>query len=60
MSDNMTGAGKSTPIKMLIDKQVDMGYNQDMGGFPSPVTGAMNDNLPTSGDVHLYSDLASY
>lgn len=56
-----TGAGKSTLIKMLIDNQE---CNADPAGppsFPSPVVGSVrNDNTPTSGDVHLYSDPASY
>lgn len=47
---------------MLIDHQ-DNGLYEDHDGttqFPSPVTGSINDNVPTSGDVHLYSDPATY
>ncbi|KAI9701837.1 MAG: hypothetical protein M1836_001181 [Candelina mexicana] len=50
-----TGAGKSTLIKALIELQY--------GGrrrFPTPVVGAVNQKVPTSGDVHLYSDPQSY
>lgn len=57
----MSGAGKSTLVKMLIDHQenaseIPIGCSR----FPSPVTGSINDNLPTSGDVHLYSDPTTY
>jgi hypothetical protein len=50
-------AGKSTLIKMLIaheQRKLPPAYTAD---FASPVVGAArNDKLPTSGDVHLYSD----
>ncbi|KAE8449132.1 hypothetical protein EG329_008516 [Mollisiaceae sp. DMI_Dod_QoI] len=56
-----TGAGKSTLVKMLIDHQENsMGISNSPSRFPSPVTGSINDNIPTSGDVHLYSDPATY
>ena len=46
---------------MLIDNQESATSSQlDAPHFPSPVTGATNDNIPTSGDVHLYSDPATY
>ena len=45
------GAGKSTIIKMVIDLST-----KDNENFPSPVVGAAGLDLPTSGDVHLYSD----
>ena len=45
------GAGKSTIIKMVIDLST-----KDNQSFPSPVVGAAGLDLPTSGDVHLYSD----
>jgi hypothetical protein len=46
---------------MLIDNQESAtSPRPDVPNFPSPVTGATNDNIPTSGDVHLYSDPATY
>lgn len=45
---------------MLIEKQETNNMRQDGLSFPSPVTGATSDNVPTSGDVHLYSDPATY
>jgi energy-coupling factor transporter ATP-binding protein EcfA2 len=54
-----TGAGKSTLIKMLIDQQERHHHTQERL-FPSPVVGSLsNENVPTSGDVHLYSDPAT-
>ncbi|KAF2441827.1 hypothetical protein P171DRAFT_418623 [Karstenula rhodostoma CBS 690.94] len=52
-----TGAGKSTLIKMLIDQQERKSVTRDWG-FPSPVAGSLANggSVPTSGDVHLYSD----
>jgi energy-coupling factor transporter ATP-binding protein EcfA2 len=51
-----TGAGKSTLIKMLIDQQERKGTIRNWT-LPSPVAGtSANGNIPTSGDVHLYSD----
>lgn len=53
------GAGKSTLVKMLIDHQ-EMKLNPTANpGYPSPVVGSVNDNVPTSGDVHLYADPAT-
>ncbi|KAF1996801.1 hypothetical protein P154DRAFT_565860 [Amniculicola lignicola CBS 123094] len=55
-----TGAGKSTLIKMLIDQQERLHPTREWG-FPSPVAGSTsNSGVPTSGDVHLYSDPNSY
>ncbi|KAH8667562.1 hypothetical protein BGZ60DRAFT_564753 [Tricladium varicosporioides] len=56
-----TGAGKSTLVKMLIDHQENsIEMANPTSRFSSPVTGSINDNIPTSGDVHLYSDPATY
>jgi hypothetical protein len=38
---------------MLVDF---IGDPLDKSLFPSPVVGSPNDNVPTSGDVHLYAD----
>lgn len=55
-----TGAGKSTLIKMLIDQQERLDSSLDTT-LPSPVAGtSANGIVPTSGDVHLYSDPESY
>ncbi|KAI2468208.1 hypothetical protein F4781DRAFT_399238 [Annulohypoxylon bovei var. microspora] len=49
-----TGAGKSTLIKLLIDRQVlDPSETTD---YHSPVTSSNNDYIPTTGDVHLYTE----
>jgi energy-coupling factor transporter ATP-binding protein EcfA2 len=48
-----TGAGKSTLIKLLISINQWTGYNEK---FHSPVPGMTGRDLPTSEDVHLYSD----
>jgi hypothetical protein len=45
---------------MLIDHKEDAANASSSEKFPSPVSGNINDNVPTSGDVHLYSDPASY
>ncbi|KAI9741990.1 MAG: hypothetical protein M1834_000379 [Cirrosporium novae-zelandiae] len=52
-----TGSGKSTLIKLLIDLQ----YG-DSDPFPSPVVASAisSQDLPTSGDVHLYGDPHTY
>jgi hypothetical protein len=50
----LTGAGKSTLIKLLIDRQ------ERGTSFPSPVTASGNDRIPTTGDVHLYADPSSF
>lgn len=55
-----TGAGKSTLIKMLVDQQERLHGSRERG-FPSPVVGSVtHGNVPTSGDVHLYSDPSTY
>jgi energy-coupling factor transporter ATP-binding protein EcfA2 len=55
-----TGAGKSTLIKMLIDQQERANLPRDWS-LPSPVAGtSANGHVPTSGDVHLYSDPSTY
>jgi hypothetical protein len=60
-SDLFSGAGKSTIVKMLINHQPSESENFTDRMFSSPVVGtASNDKEPTSGDVHLYSDPATY
>ncbi|KAI0124847.1 hypothetical protein BJ170DRAFT_478611 [Xylariales sp. AK1849] len=54
-----TGAGKSTVIKMLIDRE-DQSSATGAGKFPLPVTSSTNDRIPTTGDVHLYADPSTY
>ncbi|KAI1842756.1 hypothetical protein JX266_011077 [Neoarthrinium moseri] len=49
-----TGAGKSTIIKLLIDRQ-DM-TSLEASRYYSPVTSSSYDRIPTTGDVHLYAD----
>ncbi|KAH6886245.1 hypothetical protein B0T10DRAFT_490889 [Thelonectria olida] len=63
-----TGAGKSTLIKMLIERRlasrigggsIDRASAREL--FATPVVGSYeNDIDPTSGDVHLYADPSSY
>ncbi|KAI1266454.1 hypothetical protein F5Y18DRAFT_416320 [Xylariaceae sp. FL1019] len=49
-----TGAGKSTLIKLLIDRQ---DLSSPHGGkYYSPVTSSNQDRISTTGDVHLYAD----
>ncbi|KAK4169827.1 hypothetical protein QBC43DRAFT_225424 [Cladorrhinum sp. PSN259] len=59
-----TGAGKSTVIKLLIGRAQAHTDNQHSyqhdPEFPVPVTGRIHDNVATTGDVHLYSDPATY
>jgi energy-coupling factor transporter ATP-binding protein EcfA2 len=56
-----TGAGKSTLIKMLIDQQERRSRPHQTGHFASPVVGSVRtENVPTSGDVHLYVDPRTY
>lgn len=47
---------------MLIDREQAQTNNRPLGldSFPTPVTGLINDIVPTTGDVHLYSDPATY
>ncbi|KAI0525395.1 hypothetical protein F5B22DRAFT_633515 [Xylaria bambusicola] len=49
-----TGAGKSTLIKLLIDRQ-DLVSPQG-SKYYSPVTSSNQDRISTTGDVHLYAD----
>ncbi|KAI1332169.1 hypothetical protein F5Y16DRAFT_215601 [Xylariaceae sp. FL0255] len=49
-----TGAGKSTLIKLLIDRQ-DLSSAEESKYF-SPVTSSNQDRISTTGDVHLYAD----
>ncbi|VTO87220.1 unnamed protein product [Fusarium graminearum] len=53
-----TGAGKSTVIKMLIDR-LQAGLESSRN-IPAPVPGLVGDNVPTTGDVHLYEDPGTY
>ncbi|KAF2792920.1 FabD/lysophospholipase-like protein [Melanomma pulvis-pyrius CBS 109.77] len=56
-----TSAGKSTLVKMLIDYEESKNDPETISSFPSPVAGsAINDSIPTSADVHLYSDPATW
>ncbi|KAI0517620.1 FabD/lysophospholipase-like protein [Xylaria bambusicola] len=54
-----TGAGKSTLIKMLINR-LGVANTDRNAPFPSPVTSSNNDRVPTTGDVHLYADPKTY
>ncbi|KAI0137141.1 hypothetical protein BJ170DRAFT_573205 [Xylariales sp. AK1849] len=49
-----TGAGKSTLIKLLIDRQDST--SPDGSRYHAPVTSSNYDRIPTTGDVHLYAD----
>ncbi|KAI1745919.1 hypothetical protein F4680DRAFT_442191 [Xylaria scruposa] len=49
-----TGAGKSTLIKLLIDRQ---DFTSPQGSrYYSPVTSSHQDRIATTGDVHLYAN----
>ena len=50
-----TGAGKSTLIKLLVELQ-----NETLKDVESPVVGSINENVPTSGDVHMYKDPGTF
>ncbi|KAK4217215.1 hypothetical protein QBC37DRAFT_438226 [Rhypophila decipiens] len=54
-----TGAGKSTIIKLLISR-AEATIRSQRQEFHVPVTGLSNDNISTTGDVHLYSDPTTY
>jgi hypothetical protein len=55
--NDLTGAGKSTLIKMLISLMKQKLILGTKSTFESPVAGSgKNDKSPTSGDVHLYID----
>jgi hypothetical protein len=47
-------------IKILVDKERGTRTRAEGLAFSSPVTSLANNNLPTSGDVHLYSDPTTY
>jgi hypothetical protein len=51
-----TGAGKSALIKLLIDLSTRPELGKSPEKFPSPVVGISGHHIPTSTDVHLYSD----
>ncbi|KAI0903577.1 hypothetical protein F4823DRAFT_635572 [Ustulina deusta] len=53
-----TGAGKSTLIKLLIDRQ-DLS-SEGGARYWTPVTSSTHDYIPTTGDVHLYADPSSF
>jgi energy-coupling factor transporter ATP-binding protein EcfA2 len=56
-----TGAGKSTLVKMLIERNQSVASQPSVGLFNTPVAGSVqNDGVPTSGDVHLYADPQTY
>jgi energy-coupling factor transporter ATP-binding protein EcfA2 len=57
-----TGAGKSTLIKILIEQKAGLGNNgAAQAARRAPIPGSVNnDNTPTSGDVHLYADPATF
>ncbi|KAL8689851.1 MAG: hypothetical protein Q9218_004571 [Villophora microphyllina] len=46
-----TGASKSTVIKLVVDL-----HSTHDGENATPVVGSAGENVPTSGDVHLYPD----
>jgi energy-coupling factor transporter ATP-binding protein EcfA2 len=55
-----TGAGKSTIVKLLIDQQ-ERQFKPERMSFSSPVVGSIrSEHVPTSGNVHLYSDPRTY
>lgn len=57
------GAGKSTVIKMLINREhsrVLKSRDRFTDPFPVPVPGLVGDTVPTTGDVHLYPDPGTY
>ncbi|EHK96973.1 hypothetical protein M7I_7298 [Glarea lozoyensis 74030] len=50
-----TGAGKSTLVKVLIE------LSESGEGFQTPIVGSnKHQDVPTSGDVHLYTDPETY
>ncbi|KAK3687188.1 hypothetical protein B0T22DRAFT_509731 [Podospora appendiculata] len=50
-----TETGTSTPIKMFIDR-LDSASPDHGPRYPTPATSSNNDRLPTTADVHLYTD----
>ena len=56
-----TSAGKSTLVKLLIDHEESKDDPEAVARFASPVAGSrVNDSVPTSADVHLYNDPATW
>ncbi|KAI1737988.1 hypothetical protein F4680DRAFT_426738 [Xylaria scruposa] len=53
-----TGAGKSTLIKLLIERQDPNAHGAT--GYWTPVTSSAEDYIPTTGDIHLYADPSSF
>ncbi|KAI8963493.1 FabD/lysophospholipase-like protein [Daldinia sp. FL1419] len=49
-----TGAGKSTLIKLLIDRHDSTA--PEGSNYYAPVTSSSHDRISTTGDVHLYAD----
>ncbi|KAM0714524.1 hypothetical protein Q7P37_009820 [Cladosporium fusiforme] len=57
----VTNAGKSTLIKMLIERKTANQGKNTARDFPTPVVGsAVHDSLTTSDGVHLYADPATH
>lgn len=57
----VTNAGKSSIIRMLIERSSQRPVDGSPQDFPTPVVGsATHDSQATSGDVHLYADPASW
>lgn len=54
LSLHFAGAGKSTVVKMLIDRERARSGNSNELSYPVP--GLVGDNVPTTGNVHLYAD----
>jgi hypothetical protein len=54
-----TGAGKSTLINMLINRE-QARVRDTSTYYPAPIPGLVGDNIPTTGDVHLYSDPGTF
>lgn len=52
-----TGAGKSTLVKLLIDRQ---DVSSEGSRYCSPVTSSNNDYISTTGDVHLYAEPSTF
>lgn len=58
-----TGAGKSSLLKILIDQKANLVDDRFKAACRTPVPGyatANNLNAPTTGDVHLYADPATF
>jgi energy-coupling factor transporter ATP-binding protein EcfA2 len=56
-----TGAGKSTLVKILIEQKAQPDSHEEYAASRTPIPGSvMNDSTPTTGDVHLYADPATF